>query len=58
MINQATVVLFLVTGTAKAEIGKPFWEPQQEVDRLLPALSSDRKEAASSGCWIRPPPLS
>ena len=37
MINQATVVLFLVTGTAKAEIVKTILEPQQEVDRLLPA---------------------
>lgn len=37
VINQATVVLFLVTGTAKAEIVKTILEPQQEADRLLPA---------------------
>ena len=37
VINQATVVLFLVTGAAKAGIVKTILEPQQETDRLLPA---------------------
>ena len=37
VINQATVVLFLVTGAGKAAIVKAILEPQQEADRLLPA---------------------
>ena len=37
VINQATVVLFLVTGAAKAGIVKTILEPRQEADRLLPA---------------------
>jgi 6-phosphogluconolactonase len=37
VINQATVVLFLVSGAEKARIVKTVLEPQQEADRLLPA---------------------
>jgi 6-phosphogluconolactonase len=37
VINQATVVLFLVTGAGKARIVKSILEPRQEADRLLPA---------------------
>ncbi len=37
VINQADVVLFLVTGSGKAEIVKRALEPQSEADRRLPA---------------------
>jgi 6-phosphogluconolactonase len=37
VINQATVVLFLVSGESKAGIIKTLLEPKQECDRQLPA---------------------
>jgi 6-phosphogluconolactonase len=37
VINQATVVLFLVSGESKAGIIKTILEPKQECDRQLPA---------------------
>jgi 6-phosphogluconolactonase len=37
VINRATVVLFLVTGTAKADIVKAILEPENDADRQLPA---------------------
>jgi 6-phosphogluconolactonase len=37
VINQATVVLFLASGTSKADIVKRVLEPQQTSDRQLPA---------------------
>lgn len=37
VINQASVVLFLVTGTAKAQIVRAVLEPRDEKERALPA---------------------
>ena len=37
VINRASVVVFLVTGAAKAEIVKRVLEPSNDVDRQLPA---------------------
>lgn len=37
VINRATVVLFLVTGTAKAPIVKTVLEPESDADRQLPS---------------------
>jgi 6-phosphogluconolactonase len=37
VINRATVVLFLVTGTAKADIVKTILEPGYDANHQLPA---------------------
>lgn len=37
VINRATVVLFLVTGSAKAPVVRAVLEPRSEADRALPA---------------------
>jgi 6-phosphogluconolactonase len=37
VINRATVILFLVTGAAKAEIVRTILEPTNDADRRLPA---------------------
>jgi 6-phosphogluconolactonase len=37
VINRASVVLFLVTGTAKAQVVRAVLEPRSEADRALPA---------------------
>jgi len=54
VINQATVVLFLVTGEAKAGIVKSILEPQQETDRLLPAALVRPKGGRL--IWLLDPP--
>ena len=54
VINQATVVLFLVTGEAKAGIVKSILEPQQETDRLLPAALIRPKGGRL--IWLLDPP--
>ena len=37
VINRATVVLFLVSGTGKAQVVRAILEPRSEADRMLPA---------------------
>lgn len=54
VINQATVVLFLVTGAAKAGIVKTILEPQQEADRLLPAALVQPERGRL--IWLLDPP--
>jgi 6-phosphogluconolactonase len=37
VINQASVILFLVAGTGKAEVARAILDPKTEAERQLPA---------------------
>lgn len=54
VINRATVVLFLVTGAAKASIVKAILEPENDADRQLPAALVHPKSGRL--LWLLDPP--